>query len=187
MRAEGSGDVLLLPGAPDPRVTGKEFPCLALLQYLCEKQGVQHCLTPETEAMQALQLVRQGRSKACFVPASFWRVFSLHCQVPLYLARFYAVVFLIPFHALGVECRWMARLAGRRWRGEEPPAKQQPQGSQEGELSRARRKELVLAGGCACCRWFTADSLGTPHKQNGPFSQSKLLCLQHSLGKAAPA
>lgn len=91
---KGSGDVLLLHGTPSPRVTRKEFPCLALLQYLCEKQAAQCCPTPETEAMQALQLVRQGRSKGCFVPASFWRVFSL------YLARFYAIVFLIVFRAV---------------------------------------------------------------------------------------
>lgn len=165
-------------------VSGKEFPCLALLQYLCEKQAARCCPTSETEAMQASQLVKQGRSKGCFLPASFCRVFSLHCQVSLYLARFYAIVYLILFRVLDVDCRWMARLVGRVMEGEEPPAKQQPQGSQEGDLSRGRRKEHVLAGGCACCRWFTTDSLGTHHKLNSPFSQSKPPCLQHSLGKA---
>lgn len=86
--------MLLLHGMPSPSITGKEFPCLALLQYLCEKQVAWCCPTPETEAMQALQLGRQGRSKGCFVPSKFWRVLSL-C-----VARFCAVAFLTVFHAV---------------------------------------------------------------------------------------
>lgn len=66
-----------------------------------------------------------------------------------HVVRFYAVVFLMLFPAEAwCGCRLMPKLV-EWWREEEPPAKQQPYGSQEGQVTGrdAPLLEVVPAAG----------------------------------------
>lgn len=185
------GTRLLLYGMSSPRVTGRACPAICWLvgrssharpcstvSARSRQRGAAPLPRHHVDATWVLQLVRQGRIKGCYVPASFLRVFSpLSCQV--LCCCFSDAVSLWGL----VVCRSMPKPV--RWRRqEEPPAKQQPHGSQEGQSSTGSREGCSLAGGCACCRRFVIDSLGTGCKCNSPFSQSKPQHLQHSPGKA---